>query len=271
MSYRSQILCGAAAVSLLAGGISTGVSAAERQSMEVRKGAKDASVLRVLSGFPRVVVSRHGNIVGLEGPRGYEHLASGAIGEGYVLCYGGSQAFDVGESEAGFTTGTASCTSTSCTVTRNTIDNRLELKQVISKSSAERSATIAMTVRNLTGSSISGVVLRRQADLDVDTGGTLGTASFQNWFGSTERESAFAWNPPGASPREEHAIVLTFGGGTPATFAKVTSDILDTSCNPSNIAADGPVQGDHGVTLQFNLGTLVGSGSRSMKVKYQRN
>ena len=39
-----------------------------------------------------------------------------------------------------------------------------------------RSATFEMTVKNLTGGPIGNVILRRQADFDVDTGGAKDTA-----------------------------------------------------------------------------------------------
>ena len=54
-------------------------------------------------------------------------------------------------------------------------------------------------------------------------------------------------------------------------FAKVTSAILDTTCNPTNIAAAGPVLGDCGVTLQYNIGTLGGGASVKNTIKYLRN
>lgn len=267
---KAKFSCSLAAGAMLVAMSLNGVSAGEPQSAS-SVSAKSATTLYQFPGFPRVVISDHGNLLRFEGPTGYDHIGVGSFSEGYVLCYGSSSAYDTGSAESGFGPATASCSGSSCTVTRNTIDGILQLKQVITANNADRSASIAMTVRNLTGSNVANVVLRRQADLDVDTGGSLGTNDFNNWFGSSERDSVFAWNPADASATAEgHAVVLSARKPRQA-FAKVTAAILDSTCNPTNIAAAGPVQGDYGVTLQHNLGNLGGGSSRSVTVKYTRN
>jgi hypothetical protein len=202
----------------LAGIISAGASAAEKQSVGGTISPDSPTTHFVFAGKPIVSISQHGNLTRFEGPTGYDHIGVGAFSEGYILCYGSSRAYDTGSEEEGFLAGTFSCNSakTSCTVTRKTSDGRLELRQVIKKNATDRSTTIAMRLRNLTGSSISGVVLRRQADPDVDTGGSLGTGDFTNWFGSSERDSAFAWNPPDKSG-EGHAVVISSIGTVPET------------------------------------------------------
>jgi hypothetical protein len=127
-----------------------------------------------------------------------------------------------------------------------------------------------MSLTNLTGGSITNVVLRRQADFDVDTGGVLGTGDFQNWFGASEFDTVFAWNPANDSFTEGHAVVLTVK--TPKQgIAKVTGNILDDSCNPANIAASGPVFGDYGVTMQHNLGVFSGGSTKTVSIRYTRN
>ena len=226
-------------------------------------------------GTPILAISRNGNVVRYEGPTGYEHLGIGSFSEGYVLCYGAKIAYDTGALQTGFGASTATCSGSRCTITRNTTDGILQLQQVITKNaSSDRSFGVAMTVRNLTGGSVTGIILRRQADLDVDTGGALGTAGFVNWFGSTERDSVTVWNPPNQSAREEHGVVLSRRAVNPASIlatAKVTANILDSSCSPANIAASGPVQGDFGASIQFNIGTLQGARSATAGVQYQRN
>jgi hypothetical protein len=131
-----------------------------------------------------------------------------------------------------------------------------------------------MTIKNLTGANLTNVILRRQVDFDVDTGGPLGTGDFTNWFGASERDSAFAWNAANEHGGDDHAMVLRFYNRTPTTvkwYAKVTNDILDTSCNPTNLAANGPVQGDYGASLQYNVGTLGGGKTAVLTVQYDRN
>ncbi len=263
--HRLRLLSAVTAAVALSGwapGASAGQSMATVAS-------KSATTFHTFPGAPHVGISNHGNLVRFEGPTGFDHIGVGSLSEGYVLCYGAVNAYDTGSSEFGFGAETKSCGAT-CTITRNTADGKLQLKQVISRSTALRSATFEMTVKNLTGGPISNVILRRQADLDVDTGGTKGTGSFINWFGAGERDSAFAWNPTNASGGEGHAISIVAVEPTKA-FAKVTNNILDSSCNPTNIAATNPVKGDYGVTLQFNIGTLAGGKSVKNTVKYLRD
>ena len=166
-------------LALLISSISLGASAEPKQSAGV-PGPLSSTTFHQFPGLPRVAISAHGNLVRFEGPLGYDHIGVGAFSEGYVLCYGPSRAYDTGSSEAGFNAGTQSCSSNTCTVTRNTTDQKMQLKQVITFDKGNRTVSFAMTLKNLTKGTITGVVLRRQADLDVDTGGASGTGDFNN-------------------------------------------------------------------------------------------
>lgn len=238
----------------------------------------DTSIFYTFPDFPVVAISVHGNLVRFDGPVGFEHIGVGTYGEGYVLCYSSKRAYDVGESESGFGPPTAaSCSGNSCTIVRNTTDGKVQFTQEFQKSSTAalgRLIRVKMTVKNLTGANLTNVVLRRQVDFDVDTGGSKGTGSFFNWFASSEADSAFAWNSPSDYAEEGHALVLRHITKTPTAtkaLSKVTDDILDSSCNPTNIANDGPVRGDYGATLQYNIGTIKGNKSAVGMVEYQRN
>lgn len=226
-------------------------------------------------GAPHIAISNHGNIVRYEGPTGYEHIGIGAFSEGYVLCYGSAAAYDLGDVETGFGAASASCSGPKCTITRNTTDGKMQLKQVITKNAVlERSLNVEMTIKNLTGANLTNVILRRQVDFDVDTGGSLGSGDFTNWFSASEHYSVTAWNNANDHPNDDHAMVVRFFNRTPTTVkfdAKVTEDILDSSCNPVNIAKAAPVQGDYGATMQYNVGTLGGAKSAVLTVQYQRN
>ena len=263
---RMRLLSAVAAAVALSGWAP--VASAEQKVTDVAP--KSVAQLKQFPGAPKVRISTHGNLLQFEGPVGFDHIGVGDLSEGYVLCYGAVNAYDTGRaSSASRAPSVASCGAT-CTVTRNTSDGKLQLKQVISRSTALRSATFEMTVKNLTGGPITNVILRRQADFDVDTGGAKGTGNFNNWFGAGERDSAFAWNPINASGGEGHAIQMVAVEPTRA-FAKVTTNILDTTCNPPNIAAAGPVFGDRGVTLQYNIGNLAGGASVKNTIKYLRD
>jgi hypothetical protein len=237
-------------------------------------GPESTRVYYTFPGRPTVSVSLHGNIVRFEGPTGYDHLGGGTVGEGYVLCYNGRRAWDVGNSESGFGSTTAYCSGNACSFTRNTTDGLLQLTQVISKNEIERAVNVEMTVTRLSGNGLYGVVLRRQADFDVDAAGALGSGQYESWFGASERESVFAWNPTNATANEGHGITLRQIVRRPGTVpyqAKVTSQILDTSCSPGNLGADRPVFGDYGASLQYNVGNIGQGGSFYGRVQYQRN
>lgn len=224
-------------------------------------------------GAPRITLSRHGNLLIFQtspGAGGSSHLAS----EGYVLCYGGAQAYDRAFSEAGFAEpAQASCSGNVCTITRRTIDNVLELRQVITKNiPEERSINIEMTVRNLLGSNISGVVLRRYADFDVDAYGS-GTGSTINWWGASEFDSIYAWNAATNHPGIDSAMLMRHLRRTPVSVRYVpkVTHWADTACNPTNFAASGWTQGDMAATIQYNIGVINARQSAVVKVQYQRN
>lgn len=266
----------------LAGALATTAAWAapgEQSAGSTSAAPESTSVFYVYPGRPRVWLSNHGNLLRFEGPTGYDHVGVGNLSEGYVLCYTGfgvqRRAWDTGESESGFGPSTASCSGNRCTITRNTSDGWLRLRQVITKVDVERSLTVEMTLSRIGGPSLSGVVLRRQVDLDVDAGGSLGSGDTTNWFGATERESVWAWNAANNTNNEGHAVMLRQIQRTPAAvpyFAKVTELILDNSCSPFNLAANGPVRGDYGGTIQYNIGSMGQQGQTFMgRVQYQRN
>jgi hypothetical protein len=247
------------------------VSAQAQKSGPGGVGIESSTAFYLFPGLPRITISEHGNIVSLVTSTGAGHVSS----EGYVLCYGGTIAYDIKYLEAGFgpTTG-RSCSGNTCIFTRNTSDGLLQLRHVITKSpSEERALNIEMTVTNRAGFSIGGITLRRQVDLDVDAHGT-GGGSTLNRFASSELDSVTAWNAPLDGAGVGSAILLRHLRAVPAstTYApKVTADFADTSCSPPNIAASGEVRGDYGASIQYNIGTLLAGRSVSAKIQYQRN
>lgn len=279
---RGAAAAAAFAAAGLAGALATTPAWAEQG--EQSAGSTSATpesddVFYVYPGRPRVWLSNHGNLLRFEGPSGYDHVGVGQLSEGYVLCYVGfgslRRAWDTGSSESGFGPSVASCSGNRCTITRNTSDGWLRLRQVITKVDTERSLTVEMTLSRIGGPSLSGVILRRQVDLDVDAGGSLGSGDTVSWFGATERESVWAWNAATDTNNEGHAVLLRQIMRTPASVpysAKVTRLILDNSCSPPNLAAGGPVRGDYGATIQYNVGGMGQQGQTFMgRVQYQRN
>ncbi|WP_157119133.1 hypothetical protein [Azohydromonas lata] len=272
LAAGSAMLCAAG----LAAGLAALPAAAApgEQGMGAGVRSESTDTYYVYPGRPRVWLSRHGNLTRFEGPAGYDHIGGGTVGEGYVLCYNSRIAYDVGYTESGFGTSTASCSGSTCTVTRTTTDGLFRLRQVISKDTVQRAVTIEMTLTKLGQTTASNVTLRRQVDFDVDASGSLGSNNFTSWFGATERESAFAWNPANYTANEGHMIMLRHLERVPSYVpytAKVTFSILDTSCNPTNAAAYGPVEGDYGATIQYNVGSMGQGAVFTGRVQYLRN
>lgn len=256
---------------LLAVPMANVAAAAPKQDLSAPKPASAVPADTFFNGTDRgtqVQISNHGNIVSYESPSGSEHIGVGILSEGYVLCYAGNNAFDVGSSESGF--GAASISQPSPTktiVTRNTSDGRLQLRQTFTFEGVEKALSIVMTIRNLTTSTVSGVTLRRQVDFDID-----GSPS-SNRFGRTSEDGVFAYRDASDFPGTEvHGMLLQHqqkNSTVARPVAKVTNAILDTSCNPSSIATPaGP--GDFGATLQYNFGNVSGTASKLTTVRYLR-
>ena len=228
-------------------------------------------------GGTKVQVSTDGNLVGFESPVGYEHLGVGTFSDGYVLCYTTPAGADVAAYDAGSSSsGLGASTQSGDTVTRTTNDGVLRLKQVFSFNGPAKSISVAMTVTNLLGAgSVSNVILRRQTDLDVDTGGTNGWASFSNLFAATSRDGVWAWNDPSAAPagKESHSLMLRdvdpSATGVPHV-AKVTEDILDTSCSPTAKATPVTTPSDDGATIQYNVGKIGHGVAKTVKLMIAR-
>lgn len=231
-----------------------------------------------------VTITTHGNLLAFTSPNKagaqYEHINSGALSEGYVLCYTNPytgvyvNAYDIGYAELGF--GPATTTTSPVTVTRKTSDGLLELKQTYSFSSSGKYLTIYMYIKNLTADQhITGIVLRRQVDYDVDTGGTQGWAAYLNTHAKTSKDGAFAWNDPSRAPagREAHGMMLwNYNSSSGITAqAKVSGGILDTSCTCTTaVATPVTVPIDYGETIQFTFPSLTHGSTKYGAIRHIR-
>jgi hypothetical protein len=252
--------------SFLAASIAIAASGATLSVHAEDEGVRPASSssFYVFPQTPKFNISDHGNLVGLEGPVGDEHVYS----EGYVLCYGAVNTYDLGSSESGFASPTTrSCSGNKCTITRNTSDGFMQLKQVLTKNSTEaRSLAIEMTVKNLRGTAMPNVVLRRDAHFHID-------GSTTNWRGATELDSVFSWNAAGDSSNLGNSVTLRQVKRTPTsiTYSPKVVNVSDSSCNPANLAAGGPSRAHRSMTMQYNVGTLGAGKSAVITVEYARN
>lgn len=229
----------------------------------------------------KIVVSTGGNITSYVSPNiptaQYEHIGVGAVGEGYVLCYSGlsGSAFDLGQSQSGF----AAPTTTGNQVKRKTSDGRMLLTQTFTftpgSNTGGTTINIGMSVKNLTGAQINNVILRRQVDFDIDTGGPQGWAGFQSNHART-KAAVIAFHDPVEAPanREAHGIMLSNSNGVSAVFTTlVTSNILDSSCSPTP-APQSPdffvSRGDFGDSIAYDIGNLAAGATTTVAIRYQR-
>lgn len=259
-----------------------------RQTLSGPDGPNNSTVVKTfhsnLNAGTTVKISSHGNVVSYLSPDSagnghYEHIGVGALSEGYVLCYTGPTGtlnrFDTGSNETGF--GPATVVASPFKVTRTTADGKIQFVQTYVFTGQERSIQINMTVKNVSASPINNVVLRRQVDFDVDTGGTDGFAGFQNYHANTTHTSAFAFNraadaPPG---KEAHSMVLAHVGPSPVSthFAFVTTNILETSCDGTPHENGTPTAvafGDFGDTILYQMNTVPAGGSKQANIEYFR-
>jgi hypothetical protein len=135
-------------------------------------------------GGTHVRILREGNLTQFTSPgsdlvNGYGHLYADEILEGYVLCYTHPSSgatviahdlyFDLDEGRGvGFGPASGSCSSaTACTVTRQTSNGILQLQQNFAFHGTDRHLRITMAVKNLTGGTVSNVILRRQVFLGL--------------------------------------------------------------------------------------------------------
>jgi len=112
--------------------------------------------------FLGVKVSDHGNLLSFESPQDQEAVFDGQ--DGYAICSTGGtvHGHDTGAVEEGFGPPKYSQPNAGAfplTVTRKTTDGKFKLKEVWAKPDARKDVTVTMTLTNLSGATINGVML----------------------------------------------------------------------------------------------------------------
>jgi hypothetical protein len=169
-------------------------------------------------------ISVDGNLHWFESPFGQEHFGAGA--EGYAICSSGIvHGYDVGLAQAGFgpSTVVSGCgwpISTPCVIARNTTDGRFQLIQKFTHNKGNREITIEHQVTNLGSTPVSGVVLSRSFDANMnnDYFDDFGdTSSRSAWLRDVERLglTALTTKTPATSSIESFALAWgPFGSAT---------------------------------------------------------
>lgn len=228
-----------------------------------------------------VAVSIHGNIVQFESPDGYDHIGVGSFSEGYIACYtapgtGSREAVDTGDNDNGVF-GDAVVAGSS--ITRSTDGaagdgGKVRLRQTFAFGPGDRRLRITHRLTNMTNDTLSEVSFRRQVDFDIDTGGASGWAGFANDFATDGNDRVMAWNTPGEAPAptDSHSMSLRALDADAPHDARVTSDILDPSCNADTAVSpdDTSDEVDYGGTLRYQIGELGPGKSAHITLQYDR-
>jgi hypothetical protein len=176
----------------------------------------------------------------------YEHLAIGVLEEGYSLIYKkpGAAADDVKFDVFGSTQGIVCVGNHICRNDRGefvkstesrTDDGLLTIRQTFTISKNATRVIIRMEITNCLREKsldLTDFLVKRYADIDVDTGGTAGWANFAAYWDRT-RYSCFTYNLDGDAPKGKR------------------SHIVNMVAMPSDLVLDEPFVGRLG-SQQYN-------------------
>jgi len=152
--------------------------------------------------------------------------------------------------------GTPSVTSTSpLTIVRKTTDNRLQLTQEFTADKTEIDVTIKMTLKNISGQTLTSVELLRFADIDVPVGG--GT---DDW-GSRSPIRAYVF--------QQRGVALDLLSSAPGPYPYLDPTSQGPICGGYSYA--GPLSaGDHKVKARYYFGTMGAGAAKTVKFRYSR-
>jgi hypothetical protein len=220
----------------------------------------------------KFTLSSHGNIIRLESPAGFEHLASGSVGEGYVVSMntasGVVRYFDAGFSEGAGCTGNVrswsptvfetGATANGTTLVRDTCDGAWRLTQTFLRNVTNHEITVTMTLKNLTTFNYTGVTLGRYFDGDLDNDNSDDRFS-RTYDAVAGQDSTFD---------NLSLTALTFN--LPHDTAIHTFAAWDPSVATQASVASPTGAGDFVGRVSYSLGTINASAQKIVKVLYKR-
>jgi hypothetical protein len=176
----------------------------------------------------------------------YEHLAVGVLEEGYTLVYktapGGADhvKYDVYQSSSGIVcVDSHICRNDNSEFVKSTEsrtdDGLITIRQTFTVSKNATRVIIRMEITNChkeRSVDLTDFLVKRYADIDVDTGGSAGWANYQAYWDKT-RYSVFSYNLDGDAPKDKRAHVV------------------DMVAMPSDLTLDEPFIGKLG-SQQYN-------------------
>jgi hypothetical protein len=209
--------------------------------------------------FMKYCVTKNGNIVQFQSPKGVEYVATAPAGEGYAFCDfdSSTQYFDYagyGDSGNWQAPTTVSKTATSVKISRKTSDGIYTLTQTITQNAANAQAQVTMALKNNTGTG-RHIGLLRYVDVDAN-------ASTLNDFDYTFR-TAFGYLNGG------YGLQLMYVSG--ATSNGAFSQDIPGGPNSCQIFehVQGPLQGvDGSVFVQYDF-ELQKNASQTVATAYK--
>ena len=220
-------------------------------------------------------LSSDGTIRWLRSPNQITHIDEQ---EGYVACGTGvATAYDAGgfNDESGWGPSTVmQCGGPGTlpiTITRQTLDGKLELNQTIDWNPQEREVFITMTLKNISGTQLTDVKLARYFNGDISR--VNNSPVEDNDDDIYDRDTDSVWGKDDGAGAGHHAVILTAQTpglshtATVETFANWTA--TKSTCTP--VATSVPTApGDYVGRLTYNVGTLNAGVSRTVKYIYRR-
>jgi hypothetical protein len=217
-------------------------------------------------------ISTHGNLIRLESPAGFEHMASGVVGEGYVVSMstsiGAVRYFDAAFSEGTGCSGNVrswsptvfetNASANGTTLIRDTCDGAWRLTQTFLRNPANHELTITMTLHNLTAFNYTGVTLDRYFDGDLDNDNsddsywrTFDSVSGRDGILDNLSLTAISFDVPHTT------AIHSFAGWNPSVT------------NQASLASPTG-SGDFVGRVSYSLGTINASAQKIVKVLYKR-
>jgi len=255
-----KFLIAAAAVMFISGaalvGPSAGASSSGQQGPTPRTGSTCFKTFQTGTGnaFFKWCINSTGNIVALQSPVHFEHIAEGEIIEGYAVCNTGFSAFDNGESASGW--GPATFTAPN-KITRSTTNHRFKLAMAFAQDAANRRIVVTETLSNTSGAIQQNVLLSRLFDGDIDN--TTGNDIYVRTAASVIGTEQHGLELIGTTFNQPHSTQIE-------SFGDLASD---TGCTGDNPLPSPTTAGDNAGRFTYNVGTLGVNSSITLKLEYR--
>lgn len=218
--------------------------------------------------YIKICISTHGNLSRFE-TAGNRIYING--GEGYVVCANSGStlysAHDAGIAESNWgnpvITQPKGANTFPLTITRKTANNWLELAQTYALDAAEYDVTITMTLKNISGKTLTDVEISRYADWDIFPG-----SDDDHTF--TSDSSVFAWTHSlGYVPIMSLSSAST---EQPRSYYETYTEWLADLkyCSAGHIPGAPPIEDDYVGRISRFFGTMAIGATKQIKVVYRR-